>query len=750
MDKNKILVAAQQFTVRGQIQKAVEEWKKLITDTPNDANIYNTIGDLCLKYQVSEQGKGEAISNYVKAAEIFESSGFALKAIAVYKKVLKIAPSRKDIYIKLGNLNCERGLIGNAREDYLVAAKLHTQEGQIREALDVYRKIADLDPSNLNVRLKIADIFMKEGLNSEAIEEYNKVASAHLQAGRKEDAESLYKLILRVEPNDASATLNIGKLRLEDGYCDEAIAYVRKALENSPDSEDAFSLLIDSYNKAKKYDEAEELINKHINDYPDQIGCREKLASILLNRGELQRAAEEYLNLSKEYLSRHNIEKAYGFAEKTIGISPELVSAHEILFEMSLSSGNKDTIEHKGLFLAKYYFDRGDKSKAGYYFKKILEVNPFSAEAKDGLSNIEPVNESEIPAPVVLPETADISNHITSADAYMKYGLVEKAVNELKSALSIDPDNKIAHSRLKDVYKTTGDLEKAIDECLILSEIYESEGDGDRIAELIQEAAVINPSDRRIQEYRDRMTPSAQVDVSELLEEAEFYAQQGMNDEAVNVYEKILHADPDNQEAKAKLLRLKGSQPEIVRPAADAGSKDKAVSSPFFDLGEALKESETEEPVRTFTQEDGPATRSFEELFQEFQEGIRSQLSSEDYETHYNLGIAYKEMGLFQEAIEEFRLCLPGEHRIIDASFMIALCCKEIGQYSEAAEVLKKAAQSPQFNDRNHLVVKYELGALLEMSGKKEDALSVFNEIHDTDATYRDVSEKVMTLQKSL
>jgi len=124
IDKSRILEAAQQYTVRGQIQKAIDEWKKLITDTPNDANIFNTIGDMYLKYQTTEQGKDEAISNYVKAAEIFQSSGFALKAIAVLKKILKIVPSSKDIYIRLGDLNCERGLIGNAREDYLAAAKL--------------------------------------------------------------------------------------------------------------------------------------------------------------------------------------------------------------------------------------------------------------------------------------------------------------------------------------------------------------------------------------------------------------------------------------------------------------------------------------------------------------------------------------------------------------------------------------------------------------------------------------------------
>ena len=148
-DKSKILETAQQYTIRGQIQKAIEEWKKLLTDTPNDANIYNTIGDLSLKNQPFNNARDGAISYYLKAGEIFESSGFALKAIAVYKKILKIDPSRKAIYVHLGDLNSERGLMGNAREDYLLAAKLYSQKGFVKEALGVYRKIADLDPSNL-------------------------------------------------------------------------------------------------------------------------------------------------------------------------------------------------------------------------------------------------------------------------------------------------------------------------------------------------------------------------------------------------------------------------------------------------------------------------------------------------------------------------------------------------------------------------------------------------------------------------
>ena len=81
---------------------------------------------------------------------------------------------------------------------------------------------------------------------------------------------------------------------------------------------------------------------------------------------------------------------------------------------------------------------------------------------------------------------------------------------------------------------------------------------------------------------------------------------------------------------------------------------------------------------------------------------------------------------------------------------MIAQCHKDISEYSEAADILKEAMASPYYDVRSQLVLKYELGELLEMQGKKEDAFTIFNEIHELDSTYRDVSEKVLSLQKSV
>ena len=749
-DKSKILEAAQQYTIRGHIPKAIEEWKKLLTDTPNDANIYNTVGDLSLKIQPYSSARDEAVSYYLKAGEIFESSGFALKAIAVYKKTLKIDPSRKEIYVHLGDLNCERGLIGNAREDYLLAAKLYSQEGFVKEALDVYRKIADLDPSNLIIRTKIAEIFLKEGLKEEAIEEYNKVAIAYIGEGRRDEAEDLYRQILRLEPNNVNAIIEVGRIHLENGHIDEAIGYGKMALELSPDSVAALSLLVDSYNKARMYSEAEELIIKILETNPDQLSYRDTLASILLNKGDSYRAADEYLKIGKVYFDQQDFKKAHFYGEKATNLSPDLIAAHEMLFEIYSNTSRKEETIGEGLFLARHFHDSDDIEKAKGYYLKILKEDPYNVEAKDGLEK----TADDVPTTYEekgdeLEGTKEIISKLASADVYIKYGLLEKATTELQDIINkIEPDNEEAHIKLKNTYKTLGEEDKALEECLTLLRIYEGSGERRKLEEMLKEAIGISPNESRIKDFRDRVIRFSKGDIEELFEEARFYEQQGMIEEAIKVYEKVLRVAPDNKEVLSQIEALKKNNSEVIIPDVEILQPVKEPSLSFFDLEEALKEEDNTDVKEKTKQTEEPLTKSFEEIFQEFHEGISAQLGEEDFETHYNLGIAYKEMGLHQEAIGEFSLCLRGTDRFLDASYMMAMSHKEIGEYNKAIEALEMAIASQQFNDQRHLVIKYELGALLELTGKKEDALRVFTQIHNTDATYRDVSEKVLNLQR--
>src|SRR3990170_4275038 len=201
VDRSTIIQNAQRFTARGQIDKAIEEWQKLVSLTPQDGNLYNTIGDLYLKKNENPR----AIETFMLAAAAFERAGFALKTVAVYKKVLKIDPNCLEVNLKLADLNAERGLTGNAIEDYLKVAKEYGRRGKVQEALEVYRKIANFDPNNTNIRLKLAELSLREKLTKEAVEEYMKIAHIYEQGGRAADAAAIYKKVLEINPKYSEA-----------------------------------------------------------------------------------------------------------------------------------------------------------------------------------------------------------------------------------------------------------------------------------------------------------------------------------------------------------------------------------------------------------------------------------------------------------------------------------------------------------------------------------------------------------------
>ncbi|HND20327.1 MAG TPA: tetratricopeptide repeat protein, partial [Acidobacteriota bacterium] len=147
------LKRAEKLVQQGKIAAAIKEYSNLVAANPSDIMLLNTLGDLCVR-----DGRiDEAILYFTKIGENYSKNGFTLKAIAMYKKIYKLAPNNPEIAYKLAELYAKQGLIVDARKQYMEVADAYTRAGRTQQALDVLRKIADLDPENVSVRLKLAE-----------------------------------------------------------------------------------------------------------------------------------------------------------------------------------------------------------------------------------------------------------------------------------------------------------------------------------------------------------------------------------------------------------------------------------------------------------------------------------------------------------------------------------------------------------------------------------------------------------------
>ena len=143
------------------------------------------------------------------------------------------------------------------------------------------------------------------------------------------------------------------------------------------------------------------------------------------------------------------------------------------------------------------------------------------------------------------------------------------------------------------------------------------------------------------------------------------------------------------------------------------------------------------------------AERELESVFRKFQKGVQEQYGKEDYETHYNLGIAYREMGLLNEAIGEFRLVLKSPDRVIPAMSMLATCYREKGLLPRAEEILRKVLDDPAHTGAEGMAgLAYELGQIIEVQGRHDDAFAEYYRAKELEPGYKEAQQRIVDIER--
>ncbi len=195
--KDIILKKAQEFSARGDIQKAILEWKKLVVEAPQDGGVHNSIADLYLRIN----DRAHAIESCLKAAALYREAGFELKGVALLKKILKIDPNRIDIHEKLADINAERGLTGSAIDAYHQTAKLYARLGNFKAAIAVYQKLVRFTPDDPEIPLSIARLYHKQEQHKDAVLFYGQAEALYGSKNMAAEARHIVEEIMKLDPN---------------------------------------------------------------------------------------------------------------------------------------------------------------------------------------------------------------------------------------------------------------------------------------------------------------------------------------------------------------------------------------------------------------------------------------------------------------------------------------------------------------------------------------------------------------------
>ena len=203
-------------------------------------------------------------------------------------------------------------------------------------------------------------------------------------------------------------------------------------------------------------------------------------------------------------------------------------------------------------------------------------------------------------------------------------------------------------------------------------------------------------------------------------------------------------SEPVRQTARAPEPKRVDKRPS--RPVAKRSGSD----DDFVNLSDWLSEEKTPKSTRMVADVREPESDQvdFTEMLERFKQGIAENVSDEDHEAHYDLGVAYKEMGLLDEAIAEFQKALRGEEHRIRTFEALGQCFIEKGQYQIAVTILSRAPLEPGATDEQLVGVLYLLGYASEALQKWNDALAYYERVFAVDITFRDVNDRLAALER--
>ena len=242
LNKRKLLDAARKHAQKGAKAKALKEYNKLLKKDPHDAKLLLEVGDAYRRWGQNE----EAITQYGKVAQQYRQDGFDARAVAVLKQILKLDSKNYGAYVTLSDLYQRMGLDSEAVAALQTAADGYRKEGRKTEALDLLRQMAALDPTNTTSRLKVAELLRQEGMESEAVAEYEAVTEELESQNDRDQLVTVLGRILEVKPDNIGALTGLVRQLMVAGELDRAEPLAVRAL-NIDASAPQFELSMDLY-----------------------------------------------------------------------------------------------------------------------------------------------------------------------------------------------------------------------------------------------------------------------------------------------------------------------------------------------------------------------------------------------------------------------------------------------------------------------------------------------------------------------
>lgn len=762
-EKAKVLKAAEKFLSQGKITAAIKEYRQIVEHDYDDLTALNMLGDLLAR----AGDKEEAVACFSRIAEHYREQEFRLKAIAMYKKIEKLKPRDPETAIKLADLYSAQGLNVDARAQLLVVADAYTREGKTKESLEVLHKIADLDPLNTDVRLKLAAGYLQEGMKAQAAKAFCEGGARMLEKGDFENSLEAYTSALELFPQDKMVLRGLNSVHAGLGTSEDAAELLEKAVAENPEDRELLDMLAHAYIEGQDAPEAErvvsQLMSQDASDYRRYI----EVIHLYLRLGKAADAARILELIIEPMLSGREENDLLELVDQLLQSEPEQVAGLRLLARIHWWQRDMEKLRSVLERLVESAEASGQTEEERYALTQLVRLAPDDSRFADRLEELGG-SLDEIAEPMQISDPT-----LDEAHSYDGFGLVGDRFGEIvesEAGIGSEPAsefewNSVAEATLPDANSSFADLnepeEGSDSEVQIFSDSF-AIGSPDQESSATSQDAI---ADREI-EPGAATEVRVQAMMKQELESVDFYITQGYSDIAFDTLELLERQFGAHPEIESRRAKLSGGAAPNEAPAVDvivseaefegAAAEEPEAQVVFGDIevDPELADSDPQAALPT------PVSRGIDaglaEIFEEFRleaEGDDSPSSNEDYETHYNMATAYKEMDLLDEAIREFQaaasLASPadGTARYFHCCNMLGHCFVQKAMPRAAVLWFKKGIEAPGRSADEYKAIQYELGSAFEQMGELKQAVAAFTEVYGVDVDYRDIADRLTDLQ---
>ncbi len=809
---------AEKYVKKGKLTDAISEYKKLLTGDTQEVNVRNIISSLYLKMNQ----KIRALEELAQVAGHYEERGLYSQAMAVYKKISKLNPKDIEVAMKLGDLYARQGFPSEARTEYLKVGKDLMRDNQIKRAIFLYEKLKKIDKKDPEARLALADLYTRDGSTDQAVDELNEAAELKIRGNDLKHARELLNRAKRIKADHPRTLSNLVDLFKREDEKKEALSLIDDILKKDKDNVKALKQMGNLYFDDQKLEKAEEVFSKIISLRPKDVNATVKLGHINILQDNLDQAFELYEPMIDNFIQQRKFDKAIGLLGLIISSKKAHLPTLEGLASIYKSNNQAKNLEIVYRVILEEYHKKDVRKESLPVLSELVRLCPKDDEISDeynrlvrkfGAPEIEKVaevpleeaKEEEVP----LRETREVEEFLAEpkeeeAPSGRTLEVESPVGNEKEPGIALEEARREAEETLAEPKETGASLGKTVEVELPVAEEIEPdlppeepkeaevplsrEGEAEELLPEPKEAEISSGEEKeqelQLEKLREveeppqvekeaeemkipvseekepevplEVTKEAEVPLVEEKEEAEPSMGPKTMERLLEREKETEESLKEKKEADGRLDLLEGTEQKLEMSLAQADLYvEQGLLRNARRILENLRISYPDDPrisqkLDTISKTSPQA--KVDEILQRVEKvsAEETKLFGKKAYFRFNLGIAFLEQGLLDEAIEEFKLASKDKSRTVECFTVISNCYRQKKDSQEAAKWLEKALKITKEGSDWFYALKYELASIYEELKETEKALSLYTEIKKWNSEYKDVDRKIKFIEKKL